>query len=170
MHKCNQLPHPLYRKRTEPWHHCVVSNRTVNFVNRYTPNKYIYIYKGCNNTHITYRTVQGYFPNGTDHPYPLVVGTLEWTGCYYVVVWNALDKGKYILYIYIKMTCCVTGTSQVKMMRKLARSLCQVHSKRLYKYKGIGMISSIWKIPLNRSVRDTYIVTPLIYTHTHTHT
>ncbi len=32
----NQLPRPLYRKHTEPWHHCVVSNRTVNFVNRYT--------------------------------------------------------------------------------------------------------------------------------------
>ncbi len=26
-----------FRKRTEPWHHCVVLNRTVNFVNRYTP-------------------------------------------------------------------------------------------------------------------------------------
>ncbi len=40
----NHLPHLPYRKCTEPWHHCVVSNRTVNFVNRYTPNIYIYIY------------------------------------------------------------------------------------------------------------------------------
>ncbi len=29
-------PTPPYRKHTEPWHHCVVSNRTVNFVNRPT--------------------------------------------------------------------------------------------------------------------------------------
>ncbi len=54
-------------------------------------------------------------------------------------------------------------------------SLCQVRSKRLHNYthvpcslqsphyKGIGMISSIWKRLLNRSVRDTRIVTPLIY-------
>jgi len=40
----NHLPHLPYRKCTEPWHHCVVSNRTVNFVNCYTPNIYIYIY------------------------------------------------------------------------------------------------------------------------------
>ncbi len=40
-HWHNQLPRPPYRKHTEPWHHCVVSNRTVNFVNRYTPNIYI---------------------------------------------------------------------------------------------------------------------------------
>ncbi len=33
----NQLP-----KCIEPWHHCVVSNRTVNFVNRYTPNIYTF--------------------------------------------------------------------------------------------------------------------------------
>ncbi len=37
-------PPPPYRKCTEPWHHCVVSNRTMNFVNCYTPNIYIYIY------------------------------------------------------------------------------------------------------------------------------
>ncbi len=33
-------PPTLYRKRTEPWHYCVVLNRTVNFVNRYTPSLY----------------------------------------------------------------------------------------------------------------------------------
>ncbi len=41
----NHLPHPPYRKCTEPWHHCVVANQTMNFVNRYTPI-YIYIYSG----------------------------------------------------------------------------------------------------------------------------
>ncbi len=39
----NQLSRPPYRKHTEPWHHCVKSNRTLSFVNRYTPNIYIYI-------------------------------------------------------------------------------------------------------------------------------
>ncbi len=33
----NQLPLPPYRKRTKSWHHFVVSNRTVNFLNCYTP-------------------------------------------------------------------------------------------------------------------------------------
>ncbi len=32
----------LYRKRTEPRHHCIVPNRTVNFVTCYTPNFYAY--------------------------------------------------------------------------------------------------------------------------------
>ncbi len=40
----NQLPRPPYRKHTEPWHHCVVSNRTVNFGNHYTPNVYVCTY------------------------------------------------------------------------------------------------------------------------------
>ena len=31
----------LYRKRTKPWHKSIVLNRTVNFVNRYTPTIYI---------------------------------------------------------------------------------------------------------------------------------
>ncbi len=68
----------------------------------------------------------------------------------------------------------VTGSSQLKIMRKLHRSLCQVHSKRLHNdthvpcslqsphSKGIGMITYIWKMPLNRSIHDTRIVTPLI--------
>ncbi len=58
-------------------------------------------------------------------------------------------------------------------LRKLDRSLCQVHSKRLHNdthvscslqsphYKGIGMITSVWKMPLNRSIHDTRIITPL---------
>ncbi len=37
-------PAPRIKKRTEPWHHCIVLNRTVNFVSRYTPNTYTYIY------------------------------------------------------------------------------------------------------------------------------
>ncbi len=56
----------------------------------------------------------------------------------------------------------VTGTSQLKM-RKLHCSLYQVHSKRLHNdtrvpcslqsphYKGTGMITSIWNMPVNRS-------------------
>ncbi len=34
----------LYRKRTEQWHYCIVSNRTMNCVTCYNPNIYIYIY------------------------------------------------------------------------------------------------------------------------------
>ncbi len=37
----SNCPAPPYRK---PWHQCVVSKRTMNFVNRYTPNIHIYIY------------------------------------------------------------------------------------------------------------------------------
>ncbi len=58
-------------------------------------------------------------------------------------------------------------------MRKL-RSLHQVHSKRLHNdphvpcslqrphSKGIGMITYIWNMPVNRSVPDTRTVTPLV--------
>ncbi len=61
-------------------------------------------------------------------------------------------------------------------MRKLDRSLCQVHFKRLHNdthvpcslqsphYPGIGMIASVWKMPVNCSVLDTRIVTPLGFT------
>ncbi len=61
-------------------------------------------------------------------------------------------------------------------MRKLDRSLCQVHFKWLHNdmhmpcslqsphYPGIGMITSVWKMPVNCSVRDTRIVTPLGFT------
>ncbi len=40
----NQFPRLPNQKRTKPLQHCVVSNRTRNSVNRYTPNIYIYIY------------------------------------------------------------------------------------------------------------------------------
>ncbi len=57
-------------------------------------------------------------------------------------------------------------------MRKL-HSVCQVHFKRLNNgshvpcslqsphSKGIGMITSIWNLPVNRSIQDTHTVTPL---------
>ncbi len=43
-------PAPPYRKCTELWHNCAVPNQTVNFLNRYTPYIYLYIYCTC--THI----------------------------------------------------------------------------------------------------------------------
>ncbi len=76
--------------------------------------------------------------------------------------------------IPIPICSVVTGTSQLKIMRKLDHSLCPVHSKWLHNsthvpcslqsphYKGIGMITSIWKMPLNRLIRATCIVSPLV--------
>ncbi len=69
--------------------------------------------------------------------------------------------------------CVVTGTSQLKIMRKL-RSLHQVHSKRLHNdthvscslqsphTKGLGMITSIWNLPREPFRFSTRTVTPLL--------
>ncbi len=59
---------------------------------------------------------------------------------------------------------CVTGTCQLMIMRKLHRSLRQVHFKRLHNgthvpcslqslhSNGIGMITYIWNLSENRTV------------------
>ncbi len=85
--------------------------------------------------------------------------------CHYLVVWNALGKGRDVIssltaaamFPWQRSKCCVvTGTSQLKIEE--IRSL-QVHSKRLNNgtqvpcslqsphSKGIGMITSIWNLP-----------------------
>ncbi len=81
--------------------------------------------------------------------------------CHYVVVWNALDKGSDLI-------------SSLSSAGMLDRSPCQVHLKPFHNdthmpcslqsphFKGKRMITSIWKMPLNRSIHDTRIFTPLI--------
>ncbi len=94
-----------------------------------------------------YRSVLGQVPIGSDHPYPIGVGTLEWAGiCWWIPC------------------CVVTGTCQLMIMRKWHRSLLQVHFKRLHNgthvpcslqsphSNGIGMITSIWNLSENRMV------------------
>ncbi len=92
---------------------------------------------------------------------------------------------RYIIYAGVhqwicwRTPCCVVmGTSQLKIMRKLRLSLCQVHSRRLHNgthvpcslqsphSEGIGMITSIWNFsrePFGSIRVPLRSVTPLIY-------